>query len=278
MKLYEKDFVSVSWARRFKYKWTLSAQLEWANRSELFNNTDFSIFDAEGREYRTNVPINTEVTVDPFENSQALIARLSTTFKPGLKFRRYNGRLIPLNDNSPEFRLTYRKGFDGFLESQTKFDHLEFGLKTSFDLGVRAQVDVDLEAGKFFNTDEQRLLFMDFKHFQGNRLDFVPIDVVGGYRILDYYEYSTSQEYVSVLNHIRMRKLLFTHLPLVRLSGVKENLFVNYLYTPTSDNYMEIGYTIDNIFRFLRVEFVQSFQGWKAKRLWCTCGHSDYLQ
>jgi len=264
MKLYQKEFVSVSWARRFRYKWTASAQLEWANRSELFNNTNFSIVDSEGKEYRTNRPQNEEVTVGPFEDSKAFIARMSATYKPWLKFRKYNGRLIPLSDNTPEFRLTYRKGFSGVLESETEFDHLEFGLKTSFDLGVRATIDIDLEAGKFFNTDEQELLFMDFKHFQGNRLDFTPIDVVGGYRLLDYYKHSTAQEYVSVLNHIRFRKLLFTHFPLVRLSGVKENLFVNYLHTPTSDNYMEVGYTIDNLFRFLRIEFVQSFQDMKA--------------
>ena len=91
------------------------------------------------------------------------------------------------------------------------------------------------------------------------------MDVTGGYRLLDYYAHSTAQEYVSVLSHIRFRKLLFTQLPVLRLSGIKENLFVNYLHTPTSDNYMEVGYTIDNIFRVLRLEFVQSFQGWEAK-------------
>jgi hypothetical protein len=45
--------------------------------------------------------------------------------------------------------------------------------------------------------------------------------------------------------------------------GLKEDLFVNYLYTPTSDNYTEVGYSIDNIFRILRVEFVSSFRDFK---------------
>jgi len=42
-------------------------------------------------------------------------------------------------------------------------------------------------------------------------------------------------------------------------------LFVNYLRTPQSNDYAELGYTIDNIFRIFRLEFVQSFQGWEAK-------------
>jgi hypothetical protein len=265
MKLYQKDFVSVSWAKRFNYKYTTSLSGEWANRSELFNNTNFSIFDNEGRPYLSNLPENSEGPVQGFENAKAFITQLNFSAKPWLKFRRYNGRLIPLTEATPEFRLTYRKGWSGVGGSRTDFDHLEFGIKSTFDLGVRAKVDVEAEVGTFFNRADQQLLFMDFKHFQGNRIEFTPINVVGGYRLLDYYNYSTSREYVSILNHIRMRKLLLTQLPVVRLAGIKENLFVNYLYTPTSENYMEVGYTIDNIFRFLRLEFVQSFQGWQAR-------------
>ena len=271
MKLYEKQYVDASWARRFNYRYTLSAKVEWANRSQLFNNTNYRFFDNENRAYDSNVPLNMEMGPNPddaiymFNDAKAFITQFNFRAKPWLKFRRYNGRLIPLNNSSPELRLTYRKGIEGVGNSETKFDNLEFGLKTTFDIGVRAKIDLDMEAGKFFGQNSQQLLFMDYKHFQGNRIEFTPMDVTGGYRLLDYYAHSTAQEYVSVLSHIRFRKLLFTQLPVLRLSGIKENLFVNYLHTPTSDNYMEVGYTIDNIFRVLRLEFVQSFQGWEAK-------------
>ncbi len=59
--------------------------------------------------------------------------------------------------------------------------------------------------------------------------------------------------------HVRFRKFLFTHIPLVRLSGVKENVFVNYLKTDFSPHYWEVGYTIDKIARAFRLEFVYSF-------------------
>jgi len=45
--------------------------------------------------------------------------------------------------------------------------------------------------------------------------------------------------------------------------GIKENIFVNYLNTDFSDNYFEAGYSIDNIARFFRLEFVSSFQDFK---------------
>mgnify|MGYP005818271359 CR=1 FL=1 len=262
MKLYEKQFAKVSYARRFKYRYTVGASLEYANRNELFNNTDYLFFDRENRRFSDNAPINYETVASGFENNSALITNFTLRARPWIKFRKYNGRLIPIYERSPELRLTYRKGIDA-LGSDVNFDHLELGIDTDIRLGVRAIIDVNAEVGKFFGNPT--LEFMDYKHFRGNRLEVSPMDVTGSYRMLDYYKYSTAQEYASVLTHVRFRKLALTHIPAIRLMGIKENLFVNYLATPTSDNYMEVGYTIDNIFRVFRLELVQSFQDWKAK-------------
>lgn len=260
--IYEKQFAKASFARRFKYRYTVGASIEYANRSELFNNTDYNFFDRDNRRFNDNAPTNYETVAQGFDNNQALITNLSLRARPWIKFRKYNGRLIPIYDRSPELRLTYRKGMNG-LGSEVNFDHLELGVDADIRLGVRAIIDVDAEVGKFFGNPT--LEFMDYKHFAGNRLEVSPMNVTGSYRMLDYYKYSTAQEYASILTHIRFRKLAFTHIPAIRLMGIKENLFVNYLSTPTSDNYMELGYTIDNLFRIFRLELVQSFQGWKAQ-------------
>ena len=262
MKLYEKDFVKVSFARRFNYKITASAVAEWSNRSELFNNTGYRFFDREQRSFRLNAPFNEETAVGGFANSKALITTLNVRFRPWVKFRSYNGNVYPVDNNAPTFTLSFRKGINNALDSEVDFEHLEVGSVFDFELGVRAKVDFEVKAGTFFNNPN--LLFMDYKHFQGNRLLFAPMDVAGGFRLLDYYQHSTAQDYISVYTHIRFRKFLFTQLPMLRFSGLKENLFVNYLNTKTSDNYTELGYTIDNIFRIFRLEFVQSFRDWKA--------------
>ncbi len=262
MKLYQKDYVRISWARRFNYKVTVSTGVEWANRTELFNTTGYSLFNKEDRAFRPNRPVNDEVSTGNFSNNRAVIANLNLTLRPWVKFRSYNGRVYPVQNNAPTFKVAYRKAINNLFNSQVKFDHLEIGSEFDFDLGVRAKIDFEVEAGTFFNKGGMQ--FPDFKHFQGNRLEFAPLDVTGGYRLLDYYQNSTQQEYLSVFSHIQFRKFLFTQLPMLRFSGLKENIFVNYLSTPTSGNYTEVGYGIDNIFRVLRIEFVQSFRNWKA--------------
>ncbi|MFT7156049.1 MAG: hypothetical protein ACI8Q1_001053 [Parvicella sp.] len=264
MKLYEKTFLKATWARRLRYKHTLGAGFEWADRSELFNNTNFSFGDRTETIFRPNRPVNQELGSENVIAYQvASKAYLYYAVKPWLKFRKYNGRLIPIESTSPELRLTYRKGIDGLLGSDVNYDHLEFGLTSQIELGVRAVLDIEVEAGKFLNND--KVAFTEYKHFSGNRLLFVPLKVTGGFRMLDYYGFSTKDEYFSAFTHMRFRKLAFTHLPMLRLSGIKENLFLNYLRTPQTEDYAEVGYTIDNILRIFRVEFVQSFQGWKAK-------------
>ena len=44
------------------------------------------------------------------------------------------------------------------------------------------------------------------------------------------------------------------------LRVLPENIFVNYLATPTSQNYTEVGYGLDGILRIFRLEAAASFQ------------------
>ena len=104
----------------------------------------------------------------------------------------------------------------------------------------------------------------------GNETPYLLNNPVGGYRLLSYYNYSTREEYFSGIAYYQFRKFLITQLPMLRLTGVKEMAFLSYLATPTSENYFEVGYGIDNLFRVFRVEAAAAFQdyqfnGWGIK-------------
>mgnify|MGYP000536532092 FL=1 len=47
------------------------------------------------------------------------------------------------------------------------------------------------------------------------------------------------------------------------MTGARENFFVNYLNSPESQHYTEVGYSLDNILRFLRVEAAVAFRDGK---------------
>jgi hypothetical protein len=258
MKMYEQDFATVDFTRQLGYKVKFAAGAEYAQRSELFNTTDFTFFRNGENWFTPNEPVNAQVATGGFKNANALKTSLSFNAKPWLKYRRYNGKKIPLPNSSPELKATWRSGWQA-LGSQVNYQNIELGFTGEFSLGVKATIDFNAEAGTFLSNSAMQ--FIDFKHFNGGLTEIAPMNLTNNYRLLDYYRYSTQGGYISLFTHIRFRKFLFTHIPLVRISGVKENLFVNYLKTEVSPHYVEVGYTIDQIFRLFRLEFVQSFNG-----------------
>ncbi|MEM9834408.1 MAG: DUF5686 and carboxypeptidase regulatory-like domain-containing protein [Bacteroidota bacterium] len=255
MKIYEKSYGKLGARYRPNNKLEIRSSLEWAERYQLFNNTDYALFD-RSREYIPNAPLNVEAAVD-FPLHQALIFNLSGEYEPFLKYRIRNGKKRAIENSSPQFRLIYRKGISSLLSSDVDYDFLEIGAKHQFDIGARGRLFANVYAGSFLNNEQT--YFMDFRHFAGNRIFLQESDPVGSYRLLDYYLYSTEQNYFASHLYYQLRKFLLTQIFEVRLLGLKENIFVNYLKTSASPHYTEVGYSLDNIFRFFRVEAVASF-------------------
>ena len=95
--------------------------------------------------------------------------------------------------------------------------------------------------------------------------------------MLDYYIYSTSNAYFSGHTHYQFRKFFLTQITKVGLTGIKENVFFNYLKTGQSPHYYEIGYSLDNVFRIIRLEAATAFENGKFKEFGVRIGISTTL-
>lgn len=262
MKIYERDFVDVRYRRRINPFLSISSNWSWSDRSELFNESDFKLIDRKGIEgYTPNRPANESLEDTGFPSHQALVGSIGVAARPWLKFRIRNGSRREIQSSSPTFSLDYRKGFHQVLESDIDFDQLELGVKHEFRLGAKGSVDFWLRGGMFFNNNQ--MYFMDYKHFLGNQTPFSTTDPVGSFRLLDYYRYSTDDRYFSANVHYQFRKFLVTTIPVIRLAGIRENVFLNYLATPASQNYTELGYSIDGVLRIFRLEGAAAFRDGK---------------
>ena len=256
MKIYEAGFISLAHQGKITDNLGYALDVTWSERTNLTNNTTHTWI-RQGKEYTPNNPANAEVADTGFPFHQSLTGEISLIYRPWQRYRIRNKRKIAITSSSPAFSLLYRKGFATGI-SATDFDYLEAGIKHNFKLGVRGRLGFDFTAGRFLTA--KNLYFIDFKHFAGNETPFLLNNPVGGYRLLSYYNYSTAQEFFSALTYYQFRKFLFTQLPVLRLTGVKELVFFNYLATPFSNNYFEFGYGLDNLFRILRLEAAVSFQ------------------
>ncbi len=119
---------------------------------------------------------------------------------------------------------------------------------------------------------------MDYHHFDGNRTILSSMKPAGAFRLLDYYQYSTNNAYFSGHTHYQFRKFLLTQLPEVRFSGIKENIFFNYLKTGQSPHYYEVGYSLDNVFRVFRLEAATSFTNGNFQEFGVRIGIATLLQ
>ncbi len=277
MKLYEQDFVKGYFYQRFNDALTYRVSVTYAKRTSLENNSDFSWYRRPERAYTPNQPENIEADDNAFQNHRALIWQNSMEWRPGLKYSIRNGRKRPIYSSAPLVNLQYIKAIPGFLNDPmaSDFDLVEAGIEHFFNFGVSGKMDFNLKAGSFLNNN--RVYFMDFKHFGGNRTIFANMGVASNYRFLDYYQYSTQTEYVSAIVHYQFRKFLLTQLPMLRFSGVRENIFFNYLKTKNSPNYWEVGYSLDNLFRIFRLEMGAGFENGNYQRSGVRFGIASFI-
>lgn len=266
LKIFEAGFISLVHEGKLADNLGYELTATWSERTNLSNTTNHTWIE-QSKEYSSNDPINSEITDTSFPFHKSLVAEATVRYKPWLRYRIRYGRKREVSSSSPTFTINYRKGISNGI-GDTDFDYLETGFSHNFKIGVRGRLGFDLTAGKFLNNNT--LYFMDFKHFMGNETPFLLNNPVGSYRLLSYYNYSTADQFFSGISYYRFRKLLLTQLPLLRLTGVKELVFLSYLATPYSNNYFELGYGIDNLLRVLRIEVAVAFQegnylGWGLK-------------
>jgi len=193
----------------------------------------------------------------------AATVRLGVNWRPSQKYRIDDGDLEGIENSSPTLSLRYFGALPGIGNAEADFHRLEAGYQHRFELGIRGKVDLLVNAGSYLSNESVQL--PDFKHFATTEVFYTNADPIGSYRLLPFYQFSTRQEYVELYAHYQFRKFLFSRIWKLQLMGIREDVFVNYLYTPESDHYFELGYSIDNIFRVARLEFVTSWQDGKYR-------------
>ena len=260
MKLYEKTFAGASFQTQIEGKYNLKGSVEWAERTELFNSTDYVWVARKDRVYSPNAPNNLETASTSFDKNALLAINLTFKYKPFLKYYKRNGKRIPEYNSFPVFGFEYAGGLKTAGTSGASFSRIEASVHHLFN-GVRGDFELKASGGTTLHSSD--LCFLDYKHFMGNRTVLQIAGPVDGYRLLDYYTYSTQDAYVSVLSNLRMNRFLLSRMFWLNIAGVRESLSVNYLRTSNSPNYLEMGYGIENILKMMKVEVFTNFEDMK---------------
>ncbi len=260
LKLYEKNYLRSDIAVKLNKAIGFNASIEWADREELLNTTNYSYFNRK-KTYTANTPILWGDRVANISSHRALISNLQLNWTPFYSMVVTNGYKSEDRSNSPVFSLQYKKGW---ATEDSPFDLVSIGIRHHVAIGAGDDLDYHIQAGTFPNVNRPSY-FHNFVQFPGNQYIFSPTDPNKYFRMLDYHLFSTNRSYASLLSNYQFRRFLFTTSPWVRKRGIRENIILNALTTSDKPVYGELGYSINYLFRFLRIEAVTSWHDFKYR-------------
>ena len=254
LKLYNKKFVGVEFTIDPAPSVELSASVEYQQRSPLINHSNFSLAD-KSKSYSSNVPKNDGIGIDldELDANDAFILHSSLSWTPFYKYVVSNGLKAKDRSGSPKFTVAVKGSAGG----DSRFSQIQSSVRQHVKIGAGDDWDFELGYGFFINRPE---FFQDFQHFNGNQYIFSPSDPIRFYRALPYFSYSTQKNSVRFLSNYQFRKFIFTTIPYLRRKGIRENIIANALWTKEHGDYAELGYSINYVFRFLRLEAVTTWE------------------
>lgn len=256
MKIYENWFGELRYNLRLDNGLVLTLSGLYEDRLPIDNSSNFSILgDKTAKPFSPNYPF--EILGAQFTRHQAAIADLTVEFKPGQKYIQFPRGKRPIGSKYPTLQFNYQHGFKDILGSDVDFAKWKFMAFDDMNLKLFGQLKYRLGVGGFLNRNS--VFIQDYQHFNGNQLLFAS-DYLNSFQLAPYYANSTTANLYAVghLEH-HFNGLLTNKIPFFR----RLNWFLvggaNTFYVNKNNNYAELFFGLENIFKIARVDFVYSY-------------------
>jgi len=276
MKLHGRKYIDISIENPLSSKIVLFGNARWEDKSALENTTDFSFTDQE-KEYAPNNPENILIGDTRFSPYTLFSLDFAFEYYPFLKFFERNGERTIIQESSPVLSLGYAIGISPDNRAEVSFHRINAGIRYGKTFGVGNRIEMHLAGSRIFTKEPNTLPFPEFSHFSGNKTPILTEDLIASYRMLDYYYYSANRYHIESHLLYQFRRLLITQIVYARMAGIREDLMVKYLYANSLENYMEIGYALDNLLNFFRLEVVGQFDNFSYRSLGVRIGFSKNI-
>ena len=205
--------------------------------------------------------------LDKFKDTYISFApRVRVEWTPCLYYYMNGKRKINLRSAYPTFSVDYERGIKGVFKSTGQYERIEFDLQHHVQLGLMRNIYYRFGFGAF--TNQEQLYFVDFANLARSNLPIGWNDDIGGvFQLLDGRWYNSSRKYVRAHFTYEAPFLFLRHLMKYTRYVQNERLYVNTLFVPHLNPYLEIGYGIGTHIFDLGV-FVSS-ENWKYTEVGC---------
>ena len=276
LNLFAKDYLALEYNSQPHVGFSLSTSLEYAYRYPLFNNTNFSLINAEADFDRNNDAFSDNISSQGFDPHQALSFKLNLSYQFNQLYEvRYRQRFQDLyggkqnlKQRAPKLYFDLRAGIPTAF-SETNFIFQRIGLQNSFRWGNIGLSQFDISAGSFLHSEN--LPFIDYQHFDGVQIFFLQPStdrsaMIKQFSSLPYYHYSTSESFIELHFEHSFDGALLSKINFIRPYKVHSLVGFNSLHLKDRRAFIELFFGLDNIFKVLRLEFVAGIDNFQAIR------------
>lgn len=265
MKLYDKSFGEAFFSQELFNGFRLYSSLAYERRKALFNNTDYTFRNEDHDSYTSNNPRDAFNDITPSFNTHNIV-KLNVNARINFAqnyYSRPDGKFNVPNDKYPTVTLGFEKGLAAS-ETTYNFEAFKLAVQQALVLGNKGVFQYHLKGGVFSNADA--IAFIDYHHFNGNQTH---VNFKGSYlnsfKNLPYYALSTNKNYAEVHAQHNFEGFILNKIPVLKKLNYNMLISTNIAYTNKNQPYAEYAIGINNLgfgkYRFLRVDYVRSYQG-----------------
>jgi hypothetical protein len=263
VKYYRSEFLNTGFQREVSNGILLNLGLNYARRTQLFNNSYNHWLTSKTRDYTSNNPLAPVGT--PADDRSILFPQNEAlTFTASVKFTidqeyitRPTGRLL-IPSKYPTLTVNYRKGIHGILGSDVNYDFASADVSQDrIRIGLSGYSSFKVTGGAFIN--KKSIYYPDYNHFLGNQGTTFDPTYIGSFHFLPFYTYSTANAFLEAHYQHNFSGSLLKRVPFMRKLKLEEIIGVNYLTEKGNNNYSELYVGLQ---RFIfRVDYGVSYMG-----------------
>jgi len=257
LKIYEANFLRLNYSAGIGNGLTFAAGFQFQDRFGLNNLADpVSWKDIAGRSFTPNYPVDLTNTIMPRNQSATFTAGL--TWRSGGKYIELPDRKIGIGSDFPTFNFSVTHAVKGLMGSDADFTKWRLAVSDDLDLKLGGKLSYRGSIGGFLSA--KQVFIPDYTHFQGNQT-VLANDPLSGFQLAPYYRYSNTSKFYATANvEYHLNGLLSNKIPGFRRLNWFFVTGANMLYTQKGKNYYETFFGVENILKFIRVDFVQGFE------------------
>ena len=252
MKTYEAAFLKIGYAKAFGEGFSSYFNIQYQDRRTLNNSID----SLKGQAFAPNYP--TDIMSSNMIPNKAFIATIGITWRPGTKYIEFPDRKINIGSKYPTFNASLTKGLNNLLGSDVDYTQWHFSISDNLNLKLGGRISYKAETGGFINAN--KLYAPDYQHYLGDQT-VIASQYLNGFQLLPYYQFSNTEKlYAAGHLEYHLNGLLTNKIPGFRKLNWFFVLGGNALYINANSNYYEAFFSVENIFKILRFDFVRGFQ------------------